>query len=139
MHIREQLLSWRSPVTETQAQLLAQLARELVAAYERQPDASLPEWFALHEYARFVMGAEACGFTCRDLSPDEDFDAMATWPRDHLATCGLAKLRRFTHTLLREERWADGYASPIRETVANGALQLVAERLTSDQALREGD
>lgn len=139
MHIKGRLLSSRSPVTEAQVQLFAQLTRELVAAYGRQPDASLSEWFALPEYARFVMGAEACGFTCRDLSPDGDFDAMATWPRDHLATCGLAKLRRFTHTLLREERWADGYASPIRETVANGALQLVVERLTSDQALREGD
>ncbi len=139
MLIQQRQASRRTPVLDDQVQLFVMLTRELIAAYERQPDLNLDGFGELPEYQRFLLGSYACGFVCRDYEPMEggSFERLKTWPREYLADCPLNVLRHWVHTLLRAERWADGWSSPIREAIDSGALQLVAERLTSDQALRE--
>jgi hypothetical protein len=141
MHIQQKQASRRTPLLDDQVQLFVLLTRELTAAYERQPDINLDGFGELPEYQRFLLGAYACGFVCRDFSPMEGgrFEMMRSRPMEHLADCTLNVLRHWVHTLLRAERWAEGWSSPIREAINGGALQLVAERLTSDQALREVD
>lgn len=100
---------------------------------------ALQEWFALPEYERFIVGAPGAGFVCNDLAPMKDFEDFNARPREHLSSSDFSQLRLYVHTLLRAERWADGYATPIREAVMSGALEIVADRLASDRSLREVD
>jgi len=44
-------------------------------------------------------------------------------------------LRQYVHYLVRPERFADGYSSPILESLVAGHLQQVASRLESDDSL----
>lgn len=128
--------SRRSAVHECQVQLLVLLARELIEAYTRRPNASLTDWLDLPEHRRFVLGAYAAGFVCTDLAPMNDFEEICSRPREHLGSAGFNRLRHWIHTLLRAERWADGYSSPIRETIVSGALEIVVGRLESDDSLK---
>ena len=131
--------SRRSAVHECQVELFVLLAKELIEAQTRRPQTSLADWFELPEYRRFIVGAYAAGFVCTDLAPMDDFEEMNTRPREHLFGIGFNKLRHWVHTLLRAERWADGYSSPIREAIAGGVLGIVVGRLESDRSLREED
>lgn len=128
--------SRRSAVHKCQVDLFVLLARELIAAYTRRPNASLDDWLDLPEHRRFVIGAYAAGFVCTDLAPMDDFEEMGARPREHLSSAGFNKLRHYLHTLLRAERWADGYSSPIREAIVSGALEIVSERLANDGSLK---
>lgn len=131
--------SRRSAVHACQAELFVLLARELIEAYMRRQNTSLADWFELPEYQRFVIGAYAAGFVCTDLAPMDDFEEMGSRPREHLSSAGFNRLRHWIHTLLRAERWADGYSSPIRDAIASGALEIVADRLESDESLTHQD
>ncbi len=131
--------SRRSAVHECQVELFVLLARELIEAYTRRPTASLTDWLDLPEHRRFVLGAYAAGFVCTDLAPMSDFEEICSRPHEHLGSAGFNRLRHWIHTLLRAERWADGYSSPIREATASGALGVVVDRLESDQSLRKQD
>ena len=54
-----------------------------------------------------------------------------------LADVDLSRLRHYVHVLLRSERWADGWGSPVLDAVLSGALGLVAQRLEKDGRLRD--
>lgn len=134
--IVEKQFSRRSAVHACQVDLFILLARELIEAYTRRPNASLDDWLNLPEHRRFVIGTYAAGFVCTDLAPMDDFDEMGSRPREHLSSAGFNKLRHYLHTLLRAERWAGGFSSPIREAIVSGALEIVASRLESDDSLK---
>lgn len=129
--------SRRAAVHACQAELFVLLARELIEAYTRRPNANIDDWLDLPEHRRFVIGAYAAGFVCTDLAPMNDFEEMGSRPREHLSGASFSKLRHYVHTLLRAERWADGYSSPIREAIVSGALELVADRLANDDSLKQ--
>lgn len=131
--------SRRSAVHECQVELLVLLARELIEAYTRRPQTSLADWFDLPECRRFIVGAYAAGFVCGDLGPMKEFEEMNSHPREHLGDAGFNRLRHWIHTLLRAERWADGYSSPVREAIASGALEIVVDRLENDESLKQQD
>ena len=52
-----------------------------------------------------------------------------------IAGWAFAQLRQYVHDLVRHERWADGYSSPIMDSLIEGQLQRVAERLETDDTL----
>jgi len=126
----------RTAVYRCQVDLFALLAQELIDACNRRRTISLSEWFDLPEYHRFIVGAYGAGFVCFDLAPMKTFQESFLRPRVYFANLGLRELRHWTHTLLRAERWADGYDSPIRNSIESGSLQFVIERLVSDETLR---
>lgn len=135
--IVERPFSRRSAVHRCQVELFALLARELIEAYTRRPQTSLADWFDLPEYRRFIVGAYAAGFVCTDLAPMKNFDEMSARPHEHLGDIGFGALRHWIHSLLRTERWADGFSSPIREAIASEALGIVADRLSNDGNLKQ--
>ncbi|MDV7210774.1 hypothetical protein [Azotobacter beijerinckii] len=137
--IKQQATSRRSPVLWDQAQLFTMLTRDLIQAYMHHMGIELDEFYALPEYDRFVIGAYACGFVCRDYAPmdGELFEQMKSRPQEHLATCSFNRLRHWTHTLLRSERWNYGYSSPVMEALDSGSLELLIQRLETDNHLIE--
>jgi hypothetical protein len=139
MHIEQKAASRRAPVLWDQARLFAMLTRDLIQVYERYRGIQLEDFFQLPEYQKFVVGAYACGFVCRDYSQmdGESFELMKTRPREHLGDCSFRVLRHWVHTLLRAERWADGYSSHVKEAIDSGALEVIAMRLESDHSLME--
>lgn len=128
--------SRRAAVHACQAELFVLLARELIETYTRRPNATVADWFELPEYRRFIVGTYAAGFVCTDFAPMSDFEEMSSRPREHLNCAGFNRLRHWIHTLLRAERWADSFSSPIREAIASGALEIVAGRLERDDSLK---
>ena len=127
----------RSPVYQYQVDMLVLLIRELLEVYERRHEIELMEWFKLPEYRRFLLGAYACSFVCNNLEPMKDFENYQNSPQEYVQNAGWPKFRHYVHTLLRAERWADGYSSPILDSANSGALAIVADRLERDQSLRE--
>ena len=94
------------------------------------------EFFKLESYRIFIEGAYACGFVCRDLNPDNPLETE----RERAAAAAIdgwtfPQIRQYVHYLLRHERWADGYSSPIMDSLVEGHLQRVAERLETDGSL----
>lgn len=47
----------------------------------------------------------------------------------------MTELRQYVHYLIRHECWADGYSSPIMDSLIEGHLQRVADRLETDDSL----
>ena len=142
--ITRQPASRRSTVNQHQARHLVQLVRLLERAaleHYRVPVASrLPrdrhaEVFKLEAYRLFIEGAYACGFVCRDLKPDNPLEGERERAAAVIAGWSFSELRRYVHYLVRHERFADGYASPILESLVAGHLQQVANRLESDDSL----
>ncbi|MCM2312284.1 MAG: hypothetical protein NDI84_12865 [Steroidobacteraceae bacterium] len=134
----------RSAVTQHQARHLVQLIRLLereALAHFRVPTASrLPkdrqgEFFKLDAYRIFIEGAYACGFVCRDLKLDNPLEAVGDRTSEVIAGWSFPALRQYVHYLVRHERWAEGFSSPILESLAAGHLQQVADRLETDDSL----
>jgi hypothetical protein len=133
-------------VTQHQARHLVQLIRLLereALAHYRVPVASrLPrdrhvEFFKLEAYRLFIEGAYACGFVCRDLKPDNPLETERDRPEQAIGRWSFIVLRQYVHYLVRHERWADGFSSPLLESLAAGHLQQVADRLETDESLYE--
>jgi hypothetical protein len=95
------------------------------------------EFFKLEAYRIFIEGAYACGFVCRDLKPDNPLESDRERPVAAIAGWSFAQLRQYVHYLVRHERWADGFSSPILDALAAGHLQQVADRLETDESLYE--
>jgi len=138
--------SSRSVVNQHQARHLVQLVRllerEALNHYRVPVAARLPrdrhaEFFKLDAYRIFIEGAYACGFVCRDLKPDNPLESERDRPAEAIAGWSFAQLRQYVHYLVRHERWADGFSSPILEALAAGHLQQVADRLETDESLYE--
>lgn len=136
--------SRRSVVTQHQARHLVQLIRLLerdalahfrVPVASRLPTERFAEFFKLEAYRIFIEGAYACGFVCRDLKPDNPLEGRGGRAADVIAGWTFPGLRQYVHYLVRHERWADGYSSPILEALAAGHLQQVADRLETDASL----
>jgi hypothetical protein len=134
----------RSVVNQHQARHFVQLVRLLereALAHFRVPTASrLPsdrfgDFFKLEAYRVFVEGAYACGFVCSDLEPDNPLESERTRPADAIDAWPFPVIRQYVHYLLRHERWADGYSSPILQALIAGHLQRVADRLERDDSL----
>jgi hypothetical protein len=136
--------SRRSAVNQHQARHLVQLIRWLerealahfrVTVAARLPRERFAEFFRLEAYRVFIEGAYACGFVCRDLKPDSPLEAERNRPAEAIAGWSLPQLRQYVHYLVRHERWADGFSSPILDALAAGHLQQVADRLETDDSL----
>ncbi|PRZ56354.1 hypothetical protein BX589_1014 [Paraburkholderia fungorum] len=144
--IRRKPASKRSAVNEFQARTLALLTETLESAAlrhfgvpgrERLHTERHKEFTALPEYRLFVEGAYACGFVCTDFAPGGPTIDSAERPEDAVDSWTFFELRHHVHTLLRAERWADGYSSPIFEALAQGVLSAISGRLVSDDTLYE--
>ncbi len=70
------------------------------------------------------------------MKPDPLYEQIMDAPRHYLESMPFAGLRQFMHTLWRAEHWADGYGSPIKEALENGALAIIGRRLMTDDSLR---
>jgi len=136
--------SKRSAVTQHQARHLVQLIRWLerealnhfrVPVASRLPKDRHAEFFKLDAYRIFIEGAYACGFVCRDLKPDNPLEGERDRAAAVIAGWAFPELRLYVHYLVRHERWADGYSSPILDSLAAGHLQQVADRLETDDSL----
>lgn len=136
--------SKRSAVTEHPARHLVQLVRLLerdtvshfrVPAASRLPADRFDELFKLAAYRIVIEGAYACGFVCRDLNPDNPLATERARAAEAIAGWSFAELRQYVHYLARHERWADGYSSPIMDSLIDGHLQRVADRLETDGSL----
>jgi hypothetical protein len=138
--------SRRSRVTQHQARHLVQLIRLLerealthfrVPVAARLPRERFADFFKLEAYRVFIEGAYACGFVCGDLKPDNPLEAGRDRPTEAIARWTFPRLRQYVHYLVRHERWADGFSSPIFTALADGYLQQVADRLDTDDSLYE--
>ncbi len=136
--------SRRSVVTQHQVRHLVQLVRllerESLAHFRVPVAARLPrdrpgEFFKLEAYRIFIEGAYACGFVCRDLPPDNPLEGARERAAAVIAGWSFPELRQYVHYLVRHERFAEGYSSPILEALAAGHLQQVADRLETDDSL----
>ncbi len=134
----------RSVVTQHQARHLVQLVRLLerealnqfrVPVASKLPKDRFAEFFKLEAYRIFIEGAYACGFVCRDLKPDNPLEGKRERAAAVIAGWSFPELRQYVHYLVRHERFADGYSSPILESLIAGHLQQVADRLESDDSL----
>lgn len=135
--IVDKIQTSRTPVYKMQAEFFAKLIRELLEVYQRNTAIELKYWFYLPEYQRFIDGAYACGFVCNNLALMKEFDLYQNRPEEYVRKAAWPKLRQYVHTLVRGEKWADGYGSPILEAAKNRALYIVADRLINDQSLKE--
>lgn len=136
--------SRRSAITQHQSRHLVQLVRLLerealarfrVPVAARLPRERLADFFKLEAYRVFIEGAYACGFVCRDLRPDNPLEGARDRAASLIAGWTLPELRQYVHYLVRHERFADGYSSPILESLIAGHLQQLANRLETDDSL----
>lgn len=142
--IARQAPSRRSKVNQHQARHLVQLIRWLerealshyrVPVASRLPRDRFAEFFKLEAYRNFIEGAYACGFVCRDLRPDNPLEGERDLPAEAIGRWSFAELRQYVHYLVRHERWADGYSSPLLDSLTAGNLQRLADRLETDESL----
>lgn len=141
--------SKRMPVYSAQARVLAACIRALDVDCKREFGRhyavadyhELGRLWPLPSYRLFIDAAEACGFVCTDFRPKLPFGfgEVNEAVEAALGQIPFPKLRLYVHTLVRAERWADSYSSPILEALASGALQLVAKRLESDASFYEDE
>ena len=144
--ISRRTFSKRSHVTQHQARHLVQLVRLLerdalthfrVPVAARLPRERFTDFFKLEAYRVFIEGAYACGFVCHDLKPDNPLESERARTTETIAGWAFPQLRQYVHYLVRHERWADGFSSPIFAALADGHLQQVADRLEKDDSLYE--
>jgi 8-oxo-dGTP pyrophosphatase MutT (NUDIX family) len=143
--IQNEGASHTQPVTLAQANHLIGLIdlfhRSVLDHYGISDAAAIPlnrygEVFELHAYQLLVSGGYATGFVCRGFEPSVPLNEVNRDPAMFLGHCNFNDLRHYVHTLLRGERWADGYGSQILEAAKSGALRLVATRLQDDHSLQ---
>lgn len=127
-------------ITSFQSGFLALLIRELIAAWR---SASGTAFRDLPEYDRFLHGAYACGFVCRDIDGPGFERRMVALTRDvdDLRRADFGTLRKYVHTVTRSERFGDAGCpfggGAIYPAVEGGALAVVADRLEDESEWRE--
>ncbi len=126
---------WRDPITDLQVILFCRFVDDFVKAWNSgsAPSPSLPE----HE--RLLLGANACGFVCCDLTADASVLASAE-TQSWVAKAKFKDLRLYVHSLIRAERRfqknPNTKASPLQTALTTGALVRVCGRLRREQAWR---
>lgn len=146
--ISRRWLSRRSTLHEVQAKFMARLILEMetacIHAYQVRSSSELrfqmdvrPSPWDIPEVMRFIEGALACGFVCCDYNIKKwtDLEAVNSRPELTIGRMNHLEIRKYIHTVQRGDKWADGYGSPILESLASGALQLAANRLLNDESL----
>ena len=127
--------TWRDPITDPQVILFCRLVDDLVKAWDSgsAPSPSMPE------YERLLLGANACGFVCCDLTADASVLASAETP-SWVAKAKFKDLRLYVHSLIRAERRfqksSNTKISPLHTALTTGALVRVCSRLRREQAWR---
>lgn len=120
------------PILVEQARFLALLARELIAAHSAPSGIAFRE---LPEYRRFLHGAYACGFVCRDILLSTV--AYNASPQE-LRRADFITIRKHVHMMMRGERNAccgfdfeesDEGGGWVYGAVESGALEAIAARL----------
>ncbi len=97
------------------------------------PSPSMPE------YERLLLGANACGFVCCDLTADASVLASAetaSW----VEKAKFKDLRHYLHSLIRAERQVQktptNNVTPLHAALRNGVLARVCSRLRTEQSWR---
>lgn len=148
--IHQGCMALDGPMFEAQAKFMASLILDLETACIRiygvdEPrdipwnnDLAAASW-EIPEYRRFIEGGPACGFVVDGLAPEKwlNLEDINRQPGRTIPIMKPQDIRLFIHTVHRSEKWADGYASPVLQTLASGALQAVAHRLLEDDSLYE--
>ena len=120
------------------AGLVLEQAGDLTLAQRLRVDGRLPldllqRWG--EDLLKAVAYLEEKGVPHRDLKPDNPLEAARERPTEAIDGWAFPQLRQYVHYLVRHERFADGYSSPILESLVAGHLQQVADRLESDDSL----
>jgi len=126
---------WRDPITDSQVMLFCRLVDDIA---ERFRGGSVPSP-TLPEYQRLLLGAEACGFVCCDLTANLIVLGSADragWVR----RANFKELRLYIHSLVRAERRFQKNPSdkvqPLQAALVSGTLLRVCCRLRSEDAWR---
>ena len=126
---------WRDPITDPQVILFCHLVDDLIDAIRSssEPASSMPE------NERFLLGADACGFVCCDLTADLAMLSTAEKP-GWIEKARFKDLRLYIHSLVRAERRfqkkPSGKMSPLQVALKNSVLIGVCRRLRNEQAWR---
>jgi hypothetical protein len=126
---------WRDPITDPQVILFCRLVDDLIQAIRSSSEAvsSMPE------YERFMLGADACGFVCCDLTADLAILSSAEKP-GWIEKARFKDLRLYIHSLLRAERRFQKQPSekvtPLHTALRNGVLARLCSRLRTEQSWR---
>jgi len=126
---------WRDPITDAQIILFCRLVDDLIEAASGRstPSPSMPE------YKRFLLGAEACGFVCCDLTADPDLLVRAE-KAGWVEKAKFKDLRHYLHSLIRAERQCQKHptkeTTPLDTALQSGALVRVCNRLRTEQSWR---
>ncbi|MCY1461821.1 hypothetical protein D9M71_795190 [compost metagenome] len=111
------------------AEGMAALAGQLVAEFARQPRQTAETITQLPAYGALIDGAAAAGMTGDDVELDDEFACRSpAW----LSTANVDQVRRWTHTLLRIERWNAEWPTAILEALQGGHLEALAVRFYGD-------
>lgn len=136
MQLDPRLHSKRTPISEDQAVLMALLMQDLLEAFGADPCMDNQQLHSLPAYQRFILGARACGFVCREESVMCNFNETLEQAVTFSKNANTQEIRLFLHSLLICESWTDGLASPVRLCIKTGAMEVLAKRLKSDDLLR---
>ena len=126
---------WRDPITDPQVILFCRLVDDLVEASNSRaaPSPSMPE------YERFMLGADACGFVCCDLTADPEL-LVRSEKTGWVERAKFKDLRHYLHSLIRAERQFQKQPSekvtPLYTALRNGVLARVCSRLRTEQSWR---
>jgi len=126
---------WRDPITDPQVILFCRLVDDLVKAWDSgsAPSPQSPE------YERFMLGANACGFVCCDLSADPDLLVRAE-KAGWVEKAKFKDLRHYLHSLIRAERQVQknptNNVTPLHAALRTGVLARVCSRLRTEQSWR---
>jgi hypothetical protein len=98
------------------------------------PDGHNGFW-ELEAYKLFLHGAYACGFVMKDGKPENPLEDVQGDTAELVQEADFPTLRQVVHFLVRAERWADGYSSPILQAMITGLLPAIGRRLRNDETL----
>ena len=115
---------------------LSDAAKALVDEYRREPGADLIDFSRTDAYRQFVEAAEQASFTGPDVEMDSEFSYRSPkW----IALADDEALRRWTHTLIRADRWNGDSPDAVWMACRSGCMGALVERLSgSASALHAG-
>lgn len=126
---------YRDPVTDSQIMLFCRLVDDLA----QTSNSGSPPSPQSPEYERFMLGADACGFVCCDLTADPDLLVRAE-KAGWVEKAKFKDLRHYLHSLIRAERQAQKHPSDkvtsLHTALRNGVLARVCSRLRTEQSWR---